>query len=266
MKSAKLSLLVLGTVLCLLSPAAVFAEESVCLQCHAGQEQRLAQPIQEWRGSIHETNGISCHDCHGGDPTDFAMAMSPERGFVGVPGNAEIPAFCGRCHLGVKDDYLASAHGQAVEAGGAQCVTCHGNHNIRKAEIDLINEQSCSRCHDYERASLVKQAISDTEATLTSMEASVVGLHRLGIDVQRLNDELFAKRNDFRRLFHTVNLEKITAQKTEFEAGLAETVDRIAAHEEELSQRKVVGGIITLLLVLGGCIALLIRKTYAKEE
>jgi len=29
-------------------------------------------------------NGISCHDCHGGDPTDYEMAMTPERGFAGT--------------------------------------------------------------------------------------------------------------------------------------------------------------------------------------
>ncbi len=252
--------------LVLLLPVLVSAEDTVCIQCHAGQEGRLGEPVEQWRSSVHETNGISCHDCHGGDPTDFAMAMSPERGFVGVPEYTGVPEFCGKCHLGVKEDYLASAHGQALAAGGAQCVVCHGAHKIQEAHIDLINEEDCSRCHSYERAADVKKVISDTEATLSSLEASVAGLHRVGIDMERIKEDLFAQRNGFRRLFHTVSLEKIQRQKAEFDQGLAATQMQVTDYENAISQRKIIGGGIVLLLLLGGAIALLIRRSYHEEE
>lgn len=247
-------------------PAMVSAEETVCIQCHGAQEGRLGEPVVQWRSSVHAPNAISCHDCHGGDPTDFAMAMSPERGFVGVPEYAAVPEFCGRCHVGVKDDYLASAHGQALEVGGPQCVLCHGNHEIQLATINLINEESCSRCHDYQRAANVKQVISATETTLSELEASVAALHRVGFDMERLTDDLFAQRNGFRRLFHTVSPEKIKLQKSEFDAGLAETREQVAGYEDEIGRRKIVGGGIVLLLLLGGCVALLIRRSYHEEE
>lgn len=259
-------LLLVGLVALFLLPIQVSAEETVCIQCHGGQEGRLGEPVAQWRTSVHAANGISCHDCHGGDPTDFEMAMSPERGFLGAPEYAAVPEFCGRCHVGVKDDYLASAHGQALETGGPQCVLCHGNHAIQLATIDLINEESCSRCHDYKRAANVKQIISSTEETLTSLEASVANLHRLGFDMERIKEDLFAQRNGFRRLFHTVAQEKIKQQKVEFDSGLEETRAKVLAYETEIGQRKLVGGGVVLLLLLGGCIALLIRRSYHEEE
>ena len=133
------------------------AEDSVCLQCHAALEGRLSAPVSAWRTSIHAQNGISCPDCHGGDPTDFAMAMDLERGFVGVPKYDEVPAFCGRCHVGVKEDYLHSAHGKALNSGGPQCVSCHGNHSVNQASLELINPTACSRCHEFGRADEIKQ-------------------------------------------------------------------------------------------------------------
>lgn len=258
-------LLIILFTLCAFPPLAR-ADDSVCIQCHGGLEGRLGEPVGLWRSSVHAVNGISCHDCHGGDPTDFAMAMSPERGFIGAPDYAAVPEFCGRCHIGVKDDYLASAHGQKLETGGPQCVICHGNHRIQLASIELINQQSCSRCHDYERAAQVRKTIEATEATLTSLELSTAALHRLGIDVDRIKEQLFAQRNSFRRLFHTVNLGKIKAQTDAFDQDLSETKAQIADHEAVLGQRKLIGGAIVLLLLLGGCIALLIRKSYHDEE
>lgn len=261
-----LRVLSVAVLLLLLLSVWANAEDTVCIQCHSGQTGRLGEPVELWRSSVHAKNGISCHNCHGGDPTDFAMAMNPQRGFVGAPEYTEVPDFCGRCHVGVKEDYLASAHGKALESGGAQCVICHGNHKIAMASIDLINEQSCSRCHDYERAANVKQVIRSTEATLTELEASVAALHRIGFDMKRIKDELFAQRNGFRRLFHTVAPERIKRQKEEFDAGLAKTRSKIDEYQKKIGQRKLIGGGVVLLLLLGGCVALLIRRSYHEEE
>ncbi len=242
------------------------AEDTVCIQCHGGLDGRLSAPVEQWQTSVHHANGISCHDCHGGDPTDFELAMSPERGFIGVPEYEAVPDFCGRCHIGVKEDYLVSAHGQAIEVGGAQCVTCHGNHAVQKAGIYLINEESCSRCHDYERAEKVKAVISETEERLVSLEASIASLYRVGIDTEELEAGLFSSRNSFRRVFHSVNMDRIKAQLAEFDGELTETADKVAAYEASLGQRKLVGGVIVLLLLLGGCIAMIMRRSYHQQE
>lgn len=254
------------TLILLFCAGSALAADSVCLQCHGGLEGNLGEPVGLWQQSIHAENGISCHDCHGGDHSDFAMAMEPDRGFLGVPDYTDVPAFCGRCHVGVLEDYEKSAHGAALANGGPNCVMCHENHKVVKASIDLINPDSCSRCHDYERAEKVKGVISETEAKLQSLELSVASLHRVGIDVEKIGGELFSTRNAFRRLFHTVNAEKLQQQKSAFDSDLAEIGAQVGDIEEQLSQRKLIGGIIVVLLVLAGCVALLIRQTYHREE
>lgn len=250
----------------LLLPSALWAEETVCIQCHGSQPGRLGAPVEAWRGSIHAQNSNSCHGCHGGDPTDFANAMDPQRGFVGVPADEDIPAFCGRCHVGVLEDYSQSAHGLALGAGGPQCVTCHGNHAVKKASLDLINEKDCSRCHSYERAAKMRSALAETEARILELDGALSGLKRLGMDTSELQGSLFAERNRFHRLFHSVDVDKVSRQTAEVQAGLDKVRQRIGEIQSELKGRKTAGAVVVALLVLGGIVALLIRKTYEEED
>jgi len=250
--------------LCIAAP--VLAEETVCIQCHGAQEGRLGAPVAAWRESIHAQNGISCHNCHGGDPTDFAMAMSPERGFLGKPSYTEVPAFCGRCHIGVKEDYLASAHGRALEKGGPQCVVCHDNHRVNKASLDLINPQSCSRCHPYDRAEIIKAAVSDTDQMLDGLETNLQALGKQGIAVKKMEGTTFALRNDFHRLFHSVDVEKVHRETKDILQRGGELQKQLDAIHDELGQRKLWGGIVAGLFFLASMICFLMRKTYHHEE
>ncbi|MHB1400164.1 MAG: cytochrome c3 family protein [Trichloromonadaceae bacterium] len=258
-------LLLIGLAVGLLvSPVA--AQETVCLQCHGGLQGHLGDPVALWRDSIHAAHGNSCHGCHGGDPSDMANAMSPERGFIGVPADEEIPAFCGRCHVGVLEDYLKSAHGQALGAGGPQCVTCHGPHAVKKASIELINQEDCSRCHEYGRAEELKAAIADTEGRFVALEGDLTELKQRGQDVKALQEGLFASRNDFHRLLHSVDVDLVKEQAAGFQGKIGEMDGKVGAIREELSSRKLWGGVATGLLVLGGVLFSLLRKTYQEQE
>ena len=249
------------------SPAlAEVPTETVCIQCHSGQEAQLANPVTEWQQSIHAANGISCHDCHGGDPSDFANAMSPERGFVGAPDYAGVPDFCGRCHVGVRQDYGESAHGRAIERGGAQCVVCHDAHAVKTAQIDLINEQDCSRCHEYGRAGEIKAAMIETDRLINAVEANLARLHRVGVATAKMKGALFDLRNRFHRLFHSVEIARVRHETAGFQAELAEIEQQIDAIDARLKERMLWGAAAVGLLVLGGVISTLIRKTYHDEE
>jgi hypothetical protein len=249
----------------LASPSFAQTAETVCIQCHSGLPGRLSAPVDAWRTSIHAANSISCHNCHGGDPTDMAMAMNPARGFLGAPKEMTIPTFCGRCHVGVKEDYLASAHGRALGRGGPQCVTCHTNHAVQKATPDLINSQSCSRCHDYGRANEIKAAVVETDRRITELDRSLAVLHRTGIVTKEMEDELFALRNRFHRLFHSVDVEKVRSQTADFQAELQKIQGRVALIEEQLERRKIWGSIAVGFLVCWGVLALLVFRSYRKE-
>lgn len=264
-----------GRILILLVAASLFAAapvrseepaETVCIQCHGGQPGPLGAPVKEWQGSIHQRNGISCHDCHGGDPTDFANAMNPERGFIGAPDYEKVPEFCGRCHIGVLADYRQSAHGRKVAEGGAQCVICHGNHAVREASLDLINERDCSRCHEYGRAAEIKTALAETDAGLTAVGGEFDRLKRLGVSVDELKGKQFDLRNRFHRVFHSVEVEKVRAETGSVRAELAGLREQVDQYDRQFARRKLWGGVAVGLLILLGVVLLQVRHTYAEEE
>jgi hypothetical protein len=240
-------------------------QETVCLQCHGDQSGMLGKSVTLWRKSIHAANNISCHDCHGGDPSDSDNAMNPERGFLSVPEEKAIPAFCGRCHVGVREDYLASDHGQALGDGGPQCVTCHGNHAVRRASLELINQQTCTQCHSFKRAAIIKGALVDTDGKITTLEQNLAELRRVGISVKSMEGQLFALRNDFHRLFHSVDVKKVRSETSRFQKGLGKISDKIALIRNKLAKRKFWGGAAVLLLVFAGLIFILLRRTYQNE-
>jgi nitrate/TMAO reductase-like tetraheme cytochrome c subunit len=240
--------------------------ETVCIQCHGGQPGHLGAPVKDWSGSVHQRNGISCHDCHGGDPTDFANAMSPERGFIGAPDYAQVPEFCGRCHVGVLADYQESAHGRKVAAGGAQCVICHGSHAVQEANLELINERDCSRCHEYGRAAEIKTALAETDARFAAVSGQFERLKRLGVNTESLNGKLFDLRNRFHRVFHSVEVEKVRAETGGVQAELAGIQEQVDRYDRQFAQRRLWGGVAVGLLLLLGVVLVQVRHTYAEEE
>lgn len=151
-------------------------DKNTCMDCHLQLDGALAEAAKKLANDYHEKKGISCADCHGGDPTaeDADESMNPERGFLGSPSVAEIPEFCGRCHSNPEymrkynpalatdqlDKYRTSHHGQLLKRGDrkvAQCVSCHGVHDIRPANDPLSKIYSanvpgtCSGCHSDEK-------------------------------------------------------------------------------------------------------------------
>ena len=138
-----------------------------CLTCHLDQDSPEAIA---YKTDVHAARGVSCADCHGGDPKsdDQDVAMSKARGDIGVPRKDQIPRVCGRCHgPGTEafktrfklDDVLTefggSVHGHALESnpGGPQCVSCHGVHSIARVTDPRSPVhpshviETCAHCH-----------------------------------------------------------------------------------------------------------------------
>ncbi|MCL5023653.1 MAG: cytochrome c3 family protein [Nitrospirae bacterium] len=132
-----------------------------CVICHEYLDGALAGPVQEWRGSIHQQNGITCDLCHGGDPgvdlgnirqltpREFAdrqsRAMAKSRGFIGKPSGRVMFDVCGKCHAGSVDRYANSIMGKAYldDKGGPSCTVCHGAHRNAIPEVPKV----CESCH-----------------------------------------------------------------------------------------------------------------------
>lgn len=259
----------LATIFMLLNAdlaAAAGTDEIVCVQCHGKLPDKYSEPVKLWQGSIHAENGIACDSCHGGDPKDAAMAMSPARGFIGVPKETAIPAFCGRCHVGVLKDYLTSLHGKALGRGGPTCVTCHSSHNVVKATLNLINEKSCSRCHSYEQAEKIKAAMSETENLILNIETRTAGFKQQGIDTDRLEKGLFAVRNRFHSLFHTVDTAHVATESVQIQAELKKIEHSLNDIDEQLHKRKLIGAFAVAAALLAALLFYLLRKAFDRTD
>jgi hypothetical protein len=207
----------------LISEANAAGQVIVCIQCHASQSAKLSQPVKLWQTSIHAEHGIACNACHGGDPLDSAKAMSPAKGFRRVPIPTAIPALCGSCHMGVAKHYTNSAHGRTLGRGGPTCVTCHGSHDIKSATLDLIGPKHCSKCHTFEKARLIRSAMLKRDNMLMAIEKKIRVLKSQGIETDNIEKRLFALRNRFHAMFHSLDIKLIIKESEHIQAEIEKT-------------------------------------------
>jgi len=139
-----------------------------CGACHANPEFLarhkipFARPVEAFRLSVHGQavergveNAASCSDCHA------SHAILPAREERSLINHWKVPQTCGACHTQIRDTYLDSVHGQAVERGvraSPVCTDCHGEHSILAPSEpgSLVNPArvssvTCGRCHSDER-------------------------------------------------------------------------------------------------------------------
>lgn len=166
---------ILVFVIFLTAAPAVAAEapkKDSCIECHKTLDGKAKEPADKIGQDIHFKRGLSCADCHGGDPTkdDFSEAKDPAKGFIGKPKRNDIPNFCGKCHAdpgymrrfnpNIQTDQLAgynkSQHGQLNAQGDqkvAVCISCHDVHGIKEindpsAPVFITNiPKRCGSCH-----------------------------------------------------------------------------------------------------------------------
>ncbi len=134
-----------------------------CVTCHGEAGTALA-------ASIHASAGVSCTDCHGGNPKVVADAVEAHGDELETLLDARRAVeVCGNCHAdflavgryGIKTDqlrlYRQSLHGIALFERGeervATCMTCHGSHRILRAAdprspANPLNQvETCGGCH-----------------------------------------------------------------------------------------------------------------------
>ena len=241
-------------------------EQTVCLQCHGTTLVPAAMRgiPREWRQSVHYRNNVACNDCHGGDPKNAALAMSPKQGFVGVPKPKEVPQFCGKCHLGIMKSYLESDHGKALLATGRgpNCVLCHGSHNIQPANLNIINEKLCGVCHSYARAREIKASLLLTEEKTNEIDKNLKTLKAGLIATGDEEKTLFRTQAEYRTLFHSVDVNLVKSKTAEFTKKLAALSQQVQKGFQELKFRQNFAIFIMLIFIgLGIALFFLSRKS-----
>jgi predicted CXXCH cytochrome family protein len=158
---------VLVALLTLLACRACVGKDS-CFDCHSVMEGMSLR----FTNDIHFAKGISCANCHGGDPneSDQNISMNASRGFKVRATRQGIPESCGACHSDTNSmsnneaqprvnqlaQYKAGVHGKLLAAGrkrAAECVDCHGVHDARAVSDPRSTSspqrisKTCARCH-----------------------------------------------------------------------------------------------------------------------
>ena len=165
--SIAVRIIVLSSVLIVFGGRALADDQ--CLTCHAAIGDN---PSTLFKHDIHFRKGISCADCHGGNPReeDQDKAMDKKAGFKGVPKGDDVSKLCAGCHSNPEkmkkygstlptnqyESLLSSVHGRLSLNGTehiAQCITCHGAHGIvsvkdpRSPVYPLNIVKTCTKCH-----------------------------------------------------------------------------------------------------------------------
>ncbi|HEU0264968.1 MAG TPA: cytochrome c3 family protein [Geobacterales bacterium] len=248
------------SLLALFSAALTASAETVCIACHSSQSGRGGKAVIDWRPSIHAEQGVSCHDCHGGDPSDAVNAMSPSRGFKGVPPEKERATFCGACHVGIGKEFSSSTHGKRVGRGGPTCITCHGSHTIQRVSLDIISESLCGRCHTYRQAALIRDEMGQTERLLRNTETKIDSLRNEGMDTESLTKRLFAARNSYHAIFHELDVQRVKAESVRSREELQQIETSLGRLNQERHQRRIIGAGVVGTLLIAALLLYLLRR------
>src|SRR6478752_3379065 len=163
-----------GLLGCLMLWAAVATGQTKnsCLDCHSNLPEPLGVSQEKFSHDIHAQKGLTCANCHGGDPTsdDPDKAMSRKAGWKGKIDRKQIPQLCGTCHSDATyirqfnpslrtdqlSQYRTSVHGKRLALGDtkvAVCTDCHSVHDLRaptdsQSTVNPVNvAKTCARCH-----------------------------------------------------------------------------------------------------------------------
>ena len=140
-----------------------------CFKCHLDLDDAKANL---YKSDIHHLKGISCAACHGGDSStdDMEVAMSKEKGFIGVPTKENRYKVCTNCHSDADkmkrfgsniptdqfEKLKISVHFQpSFDNKGpmADCITCHSVHDIKSVKDPASKvyptkvTSLCGSCH-----------------------------------------------------------------------------------------------------------------------
>jgi hypothetical protein len=121
---------------------------------------KLYEYYRDWENSIHGQEGVTCSDCHGGDP-EAGDARRAHAEFAGANEKSSAVSFsrvhetCGVCHDEILEAYTRSKHYEKLmedkqgERHGPTCVTCHSAMNTLTLDVTTV-EKACARCHNEE--------------------------------------------------------------------------------------------------------------------
>jgi nitrate/TMAO reductase-like tetraheme cytochrome c subunit len=131
-----------------------------CIACHSKPgfrvtNKKLYNYFLDWELSLHAREGITCADCHRGNPdrTDKEEAHGKDIKRLLSPVEYEqISVTCGKCHKENAENYKKTRHYKILIKTGRlhptpTCINCHGSINTSIPKPDTLTN-ICSHCHN----------------------------------------------------------------------------------------------------------------------
>ncbi|MEE9259360.1 MAG: hypothetical protein V3U37_07425 [Nitrospinaceae bacterium] len=221
-----------------------------CIDCHRDlEDKRLSEPVTLWSKSVHAEVGNTCDGCHGGDPDDSGKnSMAEENNFYAAPKKEEIVEFCGKCHKELSENFMTSAHG---ETGEQTCIDCHGTHTIRRISIDIINEDLCSECHEYESAGELKSILMGLHHNFQLAESRLQLVKGFPTDPVRKDlKKIWRDLRQVRMISHTFDVSQVEDEAKKVNASIME-VGREIVRLAKMAEDRAFWGYITILVFIG---------------
>lgn len=245
----------------LLSPSSTWSANG-CIDCHKNPDfyaryPKLYKYFQEWTDSPHSQAGLTCNDCHGGDPdastAEAAHArMRPPSDPKSKLYYSNQPRTCGSCHSDKREQFVQSKHYKALisQQTAPTCTTCHPAMG-RRPYLRTIVLNTCRTCHEEGNRRHLPEIVDDAERVLQQMnvaqgflgwtrvhyealgwpddsrqriedledryEAIVARVHRF--DLKKTDDESAQILAELRQIFEDAKKAREDAKKSERGAG-----------------------------------------------
>lgn len=145
-----------------------------CMQCHSQVKEHA-----QWRGSKHESAGLSCLSCHSAHHSKAATTVNKFAASFREPAaetkllkGASITDTCFQCHSNIrKAQYQRSTHLFRNEdrEHTQNCSSCHEPHGSigpKMMRTATVNE-TCYQCHDEKRGPFLWEHAPVRESCLT---------------------------------------------------------------------------------------------------
>ena len=131
-------------------------QSEMCLLCHDRGHKT------DWSGSIHETRGLSCQDCHSvhSPGADKAQLKTDET------------ELCFSCHKQKQSQFFRPSH-HPIREGKMACSDCHDPHAVQEGKLvdQAAVTETCYQCHAEKRGPFLWEHIPVREDCMTCHEA-----------------------------------------------------------------------------------------------
>jgi DmsE family decaheme c-type cytochrome len=129
-------------------------QSEMCLTCHDRGSK------SDWAGSLHETRGLSCQDCH--------SVHSPE---AKPQLKAVETDLCFTCHKQKQSQFFRASH-HPIREGKMECSSCHNPHAVQEGQLvdQAAVTEKCYECHAEKRGPFLWEHVPVREDCMTCHE------------------------------------------------------------------------------------------------